>query len=183
MSGGCRFIQVREKSMSDRNRLALLNLVIERAAHCGAWVVANDRADLAVLSGADGLHLGQSDLAIADARRLPSHGCRHLVIGQSVGSAEEAILAESEGADYAGCGSVFATDTKQDAVEIGLGQLSLVADSVDIPVFGIGGICLDNVGNVLSAGAFGVAICSAIVADSDPGRATREFIAAIDRAS
>ena len=184
LSGGCRFIQVREKSMSDRDRLTLLNLVVERARAYDAWVVVNDRVDLTILAGADGMHLGQDDLALADARRLFSAcGMQDFIIGQSVRSMDEALKAQSDGADYLGCGAVFGTSTKQNAVQVGLGGLAAVAGSVDVPVFGIGGIGLDHLGDVLSAGAFGVAVCSAIVNCPDPARATRDFITAIDRAS
>lgn len=184
LSGGCRFIQVREKSMSDRDRLALLRLVIDRARTHDAWVVANDRVDLAILAGACGVHLGQSDLALADARSLFSAcGRDNVTIGLSAHSKDEALLAQSEGANYLGCGAVFSTGTKQNAAKLGLDGLATIADSVEIPVFGIGGVSLDRVGDVLSAGAFGVAVCSAIVNAPDPARATRDFITAIDRAS
>jgi len=184
LSGGCRFIQARNKLMNDRERLMLLNLVIERASTYDAWVVVNDRVDLAILAGADGAHLGQDDLAIADARRLfLAAGMQNFIIGQSVGSDDEAVQAQSDGADYVGYGAVYSTSTKQDAVEVGLEGLAAVRNSVEIPVFGIGGIGLDCVDEVLSAGAFGVAVCSAIVDAPDPMRATRDFITAIDRAS
>jgi len=184
LSGGCRFIQVREKSMNDRDRLTLLNLVLERARAYDAWVVVNDRVDLTILAGVAGVHLGQDDLALADARRLFSAcGMQDFIIGQSVRSKDEALKAQSDGADYVGCGALFASDTKQDAVQVGLKGLAAVKNSVEIPVFGIGGISLDRISDVLSAGALGVAVCSAIVKAPDPARATRDFITAIDRAS
>jgi len=184
LDAGCRFIQVREKSMSDRDRLSLLSQVIDRAKRLDAWVVMNDRVDLAILASADGVHLGQDDITMADARSLiPARRARRLIVGQSVGSKDEALLAQSDGADYLGCGALFPTGTKEDAVEIGLERLATIANSVAIPVFGIGGISVERVADVLSAGALGVAVCSAIVNAPDPARATRDFIAAILSAS
>ena len=184
LDAGCRFIQVREKSMNDRDRLSLLRQVIDRAKRFDAWVVMNDRVDLAILASADGVHLGQDDVTMADARKLIAGRLSNaFIVGQSVGSKDEALLAQSDGADYLGCGAVFTTGTKEDAVEIGLERLTTIANSVAIPVFGIGGISVERVADVLSAGALGVAVCSAIVNSRDPARATRDFIAAISSAS
>jgi len=182
LCAGCKFIQVREKSMTDQERLTLLKLIIERARRHDALVLANDRADLAILSAADGVHLGQGDISIPDARRLfAALGRDDITVGQSVHSRDQALLAQSDGADYLGCGAVYSTNTKSDAAVVGLDELASIASSVDIPLFGIGGITVDNMGDVLETGAFGVAVCNAIVAEADPGRATREFLAAIDR--
>lgn len=161
----------------------LLRQVAERAKKLDAWVVMNDRVDLAILAGADGIHLGQDDITMADARKLiAGRLSAAFVVGQSVDSKDEALLAQSNGADYLGCGAVFTTGTKEDAVEIGLERLAAICNSIAIPVFAIGGISVENVGDVLSAGSLGVAVCSAIMNASDPARATRDFIAAISSA-
>ena len=179
---GCKFVQIREKQMSDRDRLWLVQMAVKRARQCGAWVVANDRPDLAILAGANGVHVGQGDLAAADVQRLfACCGAENAMIGQSVRSRDEAIAAQSAGADYVGCGAVFQTSTKVGAVEVGLETLAIVAGSIDIPVFGVGGITVERVGDVMSAGAHGVAVSSAVLNALDPARATRDFLAAIDK--
>jgi len=182
LGAGCKFIQVREKRMPDRDRLWLLQMAVKRARSSGAWVFVNERPDLALLAGAHGVHVGQSDLAVADVQRFfASCGAENVMVGQSVRTREQALAAQSGGVNYVGCGSVFQTKTKSDAVEVGLEALAAVAHSVDIPVFAIGGITVERVGDVLSAGAHGVAVSSAVLKAPDPARATRDLLAAIDR--
>jgi len=182
LNAGCKFVQVREKQMPDRDRIRLLQMTVKLARQSGAWVFVNDRPDLALLAGAHGVHVGQGDATVADVQRLfASCGAESAMIGQSVGSKDEAIAAQSAGVDYVGCGAVFQTNTKLDAVEVGLETLAVVAGSIDVPVFAIGGITVERVGDVMSAGAHGVAVSSAILNAPDPARATRDFLAAIDR--
>ncbi|MCD6327701.1 thiamine phosphate synthase [bacterium] len=181
LKAGCRWIQVRESAMTDRNRLSLLRRIADVAKAFDAWVFANDRPDMAILSGATGLHLGQGDVSIADARRLFAQvGMTDAMIGISASTREQAELAVANGAAYIGCGAVFNTLTKANAVgPIELSGLSEIASAVDIPVIAIGGITLERLPGVLSAGAAGVAVCSAIVASDDPGEATGRFLTGI----
>jgi thiamine-phosphate pyrophosphorylase len=141
--------------------------------------IVNNRTDIALTSGADGVHLGQEDLSVVAARSIaPS-----LVIGASVSSVAEAAKAESEGADYVAVSPVFDTASKIDAGPgHGLEVLRAVRESVSIPVIGIGGIHKGNVAQVIAAGADGVAVISAVVSQPDITGAARELRAAIEKA-
>ncbi|MBN1592814.1 MAG: thiamine phosphate synthase [Candidatus Coatesbacteria bacterium] len=182
LAAGCKFIQFREKSMGDRDRLALLVSIVNLARQYDASVFVNDRVDLAILGEADGVHIGQDDIGVADARRIMS-ACKgeHMLIGQSVHTVDQAKDSEARGAHYVGCGALYSTATKADVTTMPLETLNSIAESVCIPVYGIGGITVGRVGDVLEAGAFGVAVSSAIVFALDPGGATQEFLTAIDR--
>ncbi|MGH9798083.1 MAG: thiamine phosphate synthase, partial [Candidatus Polarisedimenticolia bacterium] len=137
----------------------------------GALFAVDDRVDVALISDADGVHVGQRDLPAREARRLLP---RPRILGVSAGTVEEAKRAEREGADYLGVGPVFPTGTKPDAGEaIGTGRLAAVAAAVSIPVVAIGGITADNVAAVFAAGAAGAAVVSAVVAAEDVSAAAR----------
>ena len=123
-------------------------------------LIINDRLDIALAVDADGLHLGQDDLPLPIARKL--FGPQRLM-GVSVCTVPEAILAREQGADYLGVGAIFATPSKTDAQLVTLATLRAIKESVDIPVVAIGGIGLDNVDSVMAAGIDGVAVISAIL--------------------
>lgn len=183
IDAGCMWIQVREKAMSDRDRLNLLRRIAELVEGTDVWVFANDRPDMAILSGASGVHLGPTDIQPDDARRLfEIAGMSRALIGASARTPERALRAEALGADYIGCGCVFGAGTKSDAVEIGLDGLSAVTASVDIPVIAIGGISAERVREVASSGASGVAACAAIVSAKDPAAAVSEFMEELNSA-
>ena len=140
--------------------------------------IVNDRADVALAAGADGVHLGQNDLPIAAARRLlgPTR-----IIGASASSVAEALRAEAEGADYIGFGHIYATGSKQkDSPPRGTGALGEVVAAVSIPVIAIGGINAGNARAVLDAGAWGVAVIGAVCADDDPCRAAEELLGIVE---
>ena len=135
--------------------------------------IVNDRLDLALASGADGVHLGQEDLPVPFARRISPRG---FIIGTSVRSVPEALIAESEGADYLALSPVFDTGTKSDAGPgKGVEKLKEIKAAVSIPVIAIGGIGKHNVRQVMEAGADGVAVISAIVGQKDIVKATAEM--------
>lgn len=164
VDGGVRFIQLRDKHRSDRE---LLRTAIEVARIChrsGAKLIVNDRVDIAVLSGADGVHLGQEDLPIEYVKRIVPGD---FIIGVTVHSVREALVAAASGATYLGAGSVFPTKTKENIKLIGLDGLREIASAVNIPVVAIGGISLDNVEDVIRMGASGVAVVSAIISKDD----------------
>jgi len=169
VAGGVSCVQLREKLCSTREFLdqarALLTLLRPR----GIPLIINDRLDIALAVGADGVHLGQDDLPIDMARRLAGE---RMIIGISVESVEHAVAAERAGADYLGISPVFATTTKQGhAPPLGLAGISAIRAHTTIPLVGIGGINADNAAAILAAGADGIAVVSAIVAAADPAAA------------
>jgi thiamine-phosphate pyrophosphorylase len=157
-AAGVTMVQVRERDMDDRRLLALAGQVIDAARGTGTLVLLNDRTDVAIAAGADGVHLrGDSP----DARRVRPICPRHFLIGRSVHSMREAAAAESSGADYILMGTVFETVSKgRHAPIAGTGALEEVCRAVRIPVLAIGGVSPDNLEVVAAAGAAGVAAIS-----------------------
>jgi len=170
ISGGADAIQLREKHIPDNQFLALAAELRELTDEMGRLLIINDRADIAAIIGADGLHLGQGDLPIADARRLLRPGA---IIGRSTHSLVQAKAAAMEGADYISVGPIFATDTKDAGPPVGLELLEQVCKEVSLPVAAIGGISPENARQVLSAGASCLAVCSAVSSQQDPLEAAK----------
>ncbi len=164
--GGVSCVQLREKGCSTREFMDEARLLKALLAGTGVPLFINDRLDVALAVGADGVHLGQNDLAIADARRLVGD---RMIIGISAESVADAIRAEAEGADYIGASPVFTTPTKTDtAPPLGLAGLRAIRRAVQLPLVAIGGINADNAAQVLRAGADGLAVVSAIVSAPCP---------------
>ncbi|MCH7662086.1 MAG: thiamine phosphate synthase [Euryarchaeota archaeon] len=179
IAGGVDAIQLREKHASARDRYELGLGLRKRTREAGVSLLVNDRVDIAAAIDADGVHLGDEDLPIAAAREILGQGA---VIGRSVSTVEGAHTAESNGADYLGAGAVFATASKNVADEqnaIGVESVEKIAESVGIPIVGIGGIDRENAASVTGAGASGVAVISAITTVKDPEAATRELLEAV----
>ncbi len=176
LAGGCARLQLRVKDGSDHARLALAVRLSQRCADAAIPFVMNDRADLALLAGADGLHLGQDDLLISDARRLV--GGRE--IGRSTHDPAQAREAVREGADLVAFGPVFATASKAapDPV-VGLEGLAAVCRESPRPVVAIGGITLRSAPSVRAAGAALGAVISAICSAEDPEAAARALHVAL----
>ena len=173
--GGVTCVQLREKQCSTRAFLeeawAVRRLLDELAVRIP--LIVNDRIDIALAIGADGVHLGQTDMPIGDARRLAGS---LLTIGISAESVADAIRAEAEGADYIGVSPVFATPTKNDtAPPLGLAGLRAIRAAVSLPLVGIGGIKAVNAAEIIQAGADGVAVVSAIVSAPCPERAAADL--------
>lgn len=176
VAGGVTCVQLREKNCSTREFLDEALLLKELLQPLGLPLIINDRVDIALAIGADGVHLGQSDMPILHARRLLGPDC---LIGISAESLDDALEAEQQGADYIGISPVFSTSTKTDtAPALGLEGLRRIREQVRIPLVGIGGINLTNAGQVRDAGADGVAVVSAIMAAASP----RQVAEAIRRA-
>lgn len=176
-AGGADCIQLREKDISDR---ALLDVAKACRDACrDVLFIVNDRADVAVLSGADGVHVGQEDLPAAQARRIVGE---EMLVGVSVSRIEHIGPAERQGADYLGVGCVFPTATKE--VEVaGLEFLRAAAQEARLPVLAVGGINADNAPLAIAAGAVGVAVCSAVIGAGDVRGAARAVRDAVLRAS
>ena len=179
LAGGVDAVQLREKGVDARERYRLGKRLRELTAAADTPLVVNDRIDLAAAIDADGVHLGQSDLPATVAREQLGP---EAVVGVSASTVAEARAAEADGADYVGVGAVYATGSKDVPDEengIGTDRVTALADAVDIPVIGIGGIDVENAGAVAAAGATGVAVISAITAAADPESATAALSAAV----
>jgi thiamine-phosphate pyrophosphorylase len=176
IEGGATAIQLRDKEASDAELLPLAEELAARCREAGALFVVNDRVGLAIASGAAGLHVGQRDEVVRLRERIE----RDVVLGVSVGTPDEARVAEEAGADYLGV-TVWPTPTKADAVPLGPEGLREIVAATSLPVVGIGGIGPSNAAEVLAAGASGVAVVSAIGAAEDPVAATRLLAEVVDR--
>jgi thiamine-phosphate pyrophosphorylase len=173
IAGGVTVVQLREKDCTTRQFIAEARLLKELLLGTGIPLVINDRLDVALAVGAEGLHLGQQDMTIADARRIAGPD---LIIGISAESLDDALRAGAEGADYIGISPVFATTTKKDAAApLGLAGIRLIRSAVNLPLVGIGGITLNNAAEVIMAGADGVAVVSAIVSAVCPRSAAADL--------
>ena len=173
VAGGVSCVQLREKNGGTREFIEETRAVQAALRGTGVPLIVNDRVDVALAVGAEGVHLGQGDMPIADARRL---GPPEWIIGISAESVADAIRAERDGADYVGVSPVFATPTKADhAAPLGLEGLRAIRAAVNIPLVAIGGIHAGNAREVVRAGADGLAVVSAIVAADDPRAAAEEL--------
>jgi thiamine-phosphate pyrophosphorylase len=166
MQGGVDMVQVREKAMESRDLLRRVREVIELARPRGVRVVVNDRTDLAMAAGADGVHLGTGDMPLMEARRLAGTG---MLLGASTHDLGEAAAAVEAGADLCGVGAMFATGLKPDRVPSGPAYLrSFVERFPRTPHLAIGGITPGNLATLIQAGARGVAVSGAICGAEDP---------------
>ncbi|HEY3419159.1 MAG TPA: thiamine phosphate synthase [Methanomassiliicoccales archaeon] len=171
--GGADVIQLRDKARTEKDLMSIALQIGEITRSSGISFIINDRLDLALACGADGVHLGQEDLPLPFARRISPKG---FMIGMSVKSVQEALIAESEGADYLALSPIFDTPTKHDAGPgKGLERFREIKSAISIPVIAIGGISKTNVHQVMEAGADGVAVISAVVGQKDISRATAEM--------
>lgn len=178
IAGGVTIVQLREKHASTREFFDLAVAVREILKPHRIPLIINDRLDVALACGAEGVHVGQSDMQCRIVRRIVD---RKMIVGVSVSTVEEALAAEADGADYLGVSPVFNTPTKTDTPEAtGLQGLQKIRQTVNIPIVGIGGIHSANAAQVVSCGADGIAVVSAIMASSEPRGAARSLRAAID---
>ena len=171
VAGGVDMVQIREKDLPGGLLLELVE-EIRRAAGDGPLLMVNERADVALAAGAAGVQLGEEGLPVSIAREIL--GPRQLV-GRSVHSVEGAVEAASQGADLLVVGTMFATRSHPGAAAIGPVLINQISQRCNIPMIGIGGINTANLGEVLKAGACGVAVISSILAADDPEEAAREL--------
>ena len=173
VSGGADVIQLRDKEMTGRELFIAACEIRDITRIAGTLFIVNDRIDIALASGADGVHLGQNDLPLYEARRLAPE---EFILGISVGSVVEALHAEAGGADYVAVSPVFGTGTKPDAGPgHGTSLIAAIKQNISIPVIGIGGIRKENVREVLASGADGIAVVSAVICSDDIAKATQEL--------
>ncbi len=175
LRGGVDIVQLRDKALDDDALVAAAEPFRAACMEHGALFVLNDRPDLVEACGADGVHVGRSDMPVAQARSLVGPD---RLLGLSVSTLEE--LGDVGGADYVGV-TAFTTPTKEDAVAGGLELLRVAAARLTVPWFAIGGIDLSNADEVVAAGAPGVAVVRAIKDADDPEAAARALRAVLDR--
>jgi hydroxymethylpyrimidine kinase/phosphomethylpyrimidine kinase/thiamine-phosphate diphosphorylase len=181
VQAGVRLIQLREKDAETRELVELAARMLQVCHDNGALLVVNDRVDIAAAVGADGVHVGQSDLSPRAARALMGPG---KIVGVSASNLAEAQEAVAVGADYIGLGPVYPTDSKDcEAAPGGLSTVREVAKNIPIPVLAIGGVTPDNTRPILQAGASGVAVISAILGAAEPWLVVEEFMQVFKQSS
>ncbi len=164
IKGGVKIVQLREKNISTKDFYEKTLKVKEICKNYGVLFIINDRLDIAQVVGADGVHLGQSDMPIEKAREILKD---KFLIGATARNVEEAKRAELLGADYIGSGAIFGTNTKDNAKKLEMEELKKIVASVKIPVFAIGGINIDNVGILKNIGLQGICAVSGILSEKD----------------
>jgi thiamine-phosphate pyrophosphorylase len=174
VAAGVHVIQLRDKQLPDAQLLARARIVREITRHSSTLFIMNDRPDLARLSGADGVHVGQDELSVKDARAIVGP---HALIGVSTHNIQQARQAVLDGANYIGVGPTFPSGTKKFDSFAGLDFVRAVAAEIALPAFAIGGITLDNVSQVISADLRRVALSGAIISAPNPTTATKDFLA------
>ena len=172
IEGGATFVQLREKTAPFDEAVALGKELAALCREADVPFVIDDDVRAALACGADGVHVGQDDMACAKARELLGP---EAIVGVSAQTVEQALKAQADGADYLGVGALIPTPTKPDAVDVTLEELRAICDAVDIPVVGIGGLNVRTIPHVAGYGADGAAVVSAIFATEDCLRATFEL--------
>lgn len=176
LEGGVTMLQLREKHLDEAH---FLEEAKELQTLCRSWHVPfliNDNVEIALAMEADGVHVGQSDMAAGDVRKKLG---ADKIIGVSAQTVEQALLAEKAGADYLGVGAVFPTSSKDDANEVTYETLKAICSAVSIPVVAIGGITQENVHQLAGSGICGAAVISAIYAEPDIKKAAAELKKAV----
>ncbi len=178
LSGGATLVQLREKELSACALLKLAQDARRLTAEANALLIINDRVDIALASGADGVHLGQGDLPVSCARRL----AHDLIIGASTHSVAEAVAAEAAGASYINIGPIFATRTKEWQGDfLGIARMKMIATSVNLPFTVMGGIKTKHIPELLDAGARTIAMVTEVTLADDTERAVRDLLSALGR--
>ncbi len=170
--GGCTLVQLREKDCSSLEFYNTAVKVKEITDKYNVPLLINDRLDIALAVDAAGVHVGQSDLPATVVRKIIGDD---KIIGVSTGSLEQAVKAQKDGADYIGVGAMYATGTKKDANSTSMEELKKIRENVSLPIVVIGGINKEKVKDFEGTGIDGLAIVSAIIAQSDIAEATKEL--------
>lgn len=174
--GGADVVQFRDKLITGRDRYVVAARLRKICLNAGVLFIVNDAMEVALTVAADGVHLGQEDLPVREAKKLiQPMGVKNFLVGCSTHSLEQAQDAERQGADYIGIGPVFATPTKPTYNPVGLSLVRTVTSKVKLPHVAIGGIDTTNVAQVLSAGADRVAVVRAVCGQLDMAKATRQL--------
>ena len=193
LQAGVTLVQYREKNGLGKGMLEKARALRKLCHRYNVPLIVNDRLDIALLSGADGVHLGQDDIPVAEARKLAdlffagsaaAHNAAtprnltdvNFIIGATAHNVQEALAAEAAGADYLGCGAVFPTTTKKDTVHLGLDGLKKIRRAVPIPIAGIAGVTAANYPQVLATGADGAAVVSGILGADNVAETVKKFL-------
>ncbi len=177
IEGGADVIQYREKNQPTNKMIETARQLMAVCSGAGVALIINDRIDVALAVEADGVHLGQDDFPIAKARQMLGH---QAIIGGSADDLEQALGVQAAGADYVGLGPVFSTTSKDDAGPVtGLDKLADVCKNLNIPVVAIGGVDQTNAERVMAAGAYGIAVISAVCCQESPVQAAADLIKAM----
>ena len=172
LEGGVTFLQLREKQLDEEHFLEEAKELQGLCREYNVPFIINDNVDIALAMNADGVHIGQSDMAMKEAREKLGPD---KIIGVSAHTKEEALLAQAQGADYLGVGAVFPTGSKDDAESVSYETLKAICEVVSIPVVAIGGISKENLHKLSKSGISGISVISAIYAQPDIKEAAREL--------
>ena len=178
IDGGATFVQLREKEAPFDEMVELARELQAICTEAGVPFVVDDEVEVAIAAGADGVHVGQDDMACAQAREALGPDA---IVGVSAQTVEQALKAQADGADYLGVGALIPTPTKPDAVDVTFDELRAICEAVDIPVVGIGGLNTETIGKLEGSGADGAAVVSAIFAADDCRRAASDLRAVCER--
>lgn len=172
ITGGCTMVQLREKNISSLDFYNLAKAVRHITNKYNVPLIINDRIDIALSMGAQGVHIGQSDIPASVARKIIG---RDMLLGVSASFLPEAIRAQDDGADYLGVGAMFPTGTKSDAAAVSMNELQKIRKAVNIPIVAIGGINKENASQLIGIGINGLAVVSAIISQPDIKQAATEL--------
>lgn len=172
LKGGVTIVQLREKNLPEEEFIAEAIRVKELCGRYNVPLIINDNAEVALKSGADGVHVGIEDTPVAELRQKVG---KDFIIGATAKTVEQARAAEKAGADYLGVGAVFPSPTKKNAIRITAEKLKEICSSVSVPAVAIGGISLDNASEIKGCGMSGIAVVSAIFAADDVRKAASEL--------
>ena len=172
LSGGATLIQLREKEIDEYSFEKEIREIKKLCNRFAVPLIINDYVELALRSGADGVHVGKSDMPVDQIRKLAGND---FIIGATTKTVEQAKAAEENGADYLGVGAVFPTNTKENVIRITIPQLKEIVSSTDLPSVAIGGIKLSNMHLLKDCGADGIAVVTAVFAAADIKKATEEL--------
>lgn len=177
IQGGADTIQFRQKIGSTREMIKITQQIKQMCTDSGVAFIVNDRVDVAIAAGADGVHLGQDDFPLPLARKLLGES---KILGGSAVTLAEARKCFTEGADYIGFGPVYPTTSKEDAGSVtGIELLKQVVETIPLPIIAIGGISVENTPEVIQAGTNGIAVISAVCCQENPEQATRALYKAL----
>lgn len=177
IKGGITMVQLREKDLDKETFRKESDKIRDLCKNYNIPFIVNDNVEIAIETGADGIHVGQSDMEVGSVRKLIGED---MILGVSAQTVEQALIAESKGADYLGVGAIFPTNSKDDADSVSIEELKAICKAVNIPVVAIGGIDNKNIDKLEGSGIVGVALISAIFGQDNIEEASRKMLSKVD---